>query len=249
MFIAQFGGEEARIVLNTQWICYEIIGPTFAGADFKDQLTRLPDRPFFSRQELETHYSGVADFQTLELLLRSLDLMVNFDKDRYIIFAKLKNDTTTVQLTKGMKFSRGISISLTDNKTMFLPGVFPAIQARIMKKFGSEEKGHPQITLGALKFVGHSEGMVQLTNNNELIKVAVTSDQGDLKGCFQDLEALADLIEAALLELSPGTAVTKGKQTIYFKYVFSNKTIEGIPDKLSLDDKTRDHSKENGVCS
>ena len=234
--------------MNTQWICYEIIGRTFAGDDFKDQLKRLPDRPFFSRQELQTHYSDVADFPTLELLLRSLDLMVKFDKDKYIIFAKLKNDTATVQLTKGMKFSRGISIGLTDNKTMFLPGVFPAIQARIMKRFGSDREGHPSITLGALKFVGHSEGIVQLTNNNEVIKVAVTSNQGDLKGCYQDLKGLANLIEAALLELSPGTSITKGKQLISnTQYIFLNNTIEGIPNKLSLDDETRD-KKENVVC-
>ena len=179
--------------------------------EFKDQLTRLPDTPFFSRKELEVHYSDVADFPTLDLLLRSLDLMVEFDKDRYIIFAKLKDDTATLQLTEGLKFSRGIYIGLADNKTMFLPGTFLAIQARIMKKFISEEKGHPSITLGALKFVGHSEGMVQLTNNNEVIKVAVTSDQGHLKGCYHDLEILSNLIEAALLELSPGTSVIKGK--------------------------------------
>ena len=197
--------------MDTQWICYEIIGPTFAGEEFEDQLTRLPDKPFFSRQELETHYSDVADFPTLALLLRSLDLMVEFDRDRYIIFAKLQDDNATLQLTKGMKFSRGISIYLSDNKTMFLPGLFPAIQARVMKRLGSDEKGHPPITLSALKFVGHSEGMVQLTNNKEVIKVAVTSaDQGNLKGSYEDLEVLASLIEATLLELSPGTSVKKG---------------------------------------
>ena len=209
IYIASFGEEERLVVFNTQWLCYEIIGPTFAGDDFAGQLTKLPDKPFFTADELQHFYRKVADFHTLQVLLRSLDLMVEYAPDQFIIFAKLA-ELKSLPLKK-MKHVYGICIFCDDRKTMFLPGLYPAIQARIMKKIQEEVNRIPLITQRALKFLKQEEGVIDLATNKEMIKVAVGTDSKDLTKCYQDLQRVAVIIESALIEVSPGTIIKRGK--------------------------------------
>ena len=209
IYIASFGDEEPLVVFNTQWLCYEIIGPTFAGDEFADQLEKLPDKPFFSTDELHRFYREVADFHTLQLLLRSLDLMVEYAPDQFIIFAKL-SDIKSLALKK-MKHVYGVCIFCDDRKTMFLPGLYPAIQSRIMKQIQREEGRRPLITQRALKFVKQEEGVIELSANKEVIKVAVGTDTDDLTKCHQDLQSVAVIIESALIEVSRGTITKRGE--------------------------------------
>ncbi|XP_072048644.1 uncharacterized protein [Amphiura filiformis] len=208
IFLANFGSEETYVVLNTQWLCFEIIGPTFAGDEFKGQLVKLPDKPFFRTEELERYYANNANFSTLELLLSSLDLMVNFAPDQFIIFAKLESGKR-LNLPK-MKHVFGICIYCADNRTMFTPGLYPAVQARIMKILGIQANRLPSITQRALKFVKEEEGLIELSSNKEIIKYVVGTNDDNLEKCHQDLEAVSDIIETALLEVSRGTTIKKG---------------------------------------
>ena len=202
-------------MLNTQWLCYEVIGPTFAGDEFEGKLLKLPNKPFFNTEELERHYQKVADFPTLELLLRSLDLMVKFATDQFIIFAKLQPDSTPLAMPR-MKHIYGVCIFRSDSRTMFTPGLFPAIQSRIMKRIKVEEGRYPHITQRALKFVKQEEGLIELSSDRKVIRLVVGTDDDNLQKCHQDLETVTGIIEAALLELSCGTLVKKGKIRIIF---------------------------------
>ena len=209
IYIASFGDEEPLVVFNTQWLCYEIIGPTFAGEEFVGQLTKLPDEPFYSADELQRFYRKVADFHNLQLLLRSLDLMVEYAESQFIIFAKL-SETKLLPLKK-LRHIFGICIFCTDRKTMFLPGLYPAIQARIMKQIQIEEGRRPLITQRALKFVKQEEGVIELSTDKEVIKVAIGTDADDLRKCYQDLQRVSIIIESALIEVSCGTTVQRGE--------------------------------------
>ncbi|XP_072045771.1 uncharacterized protein [Amphiura filiformis] len=208
IFLANFANEETYVVLNTQWLCFEIIGRTFAGDEFKGRLVKLPDKPFFSTEELERCYVNNADFSTLALLLSSLDLMVNFAPDQFIIFAKLEPGNP-LNLPM-MKHMFGVCIFCKDKRTMFTPGLYPAVQARIMKKIKVQANRLPSITQQALKFVKKEEGLIELSSSREIIKYVVGTNDDNLEKCHQDLEAVSAIIETALLEVSCGTKIKKG---------------------------------------
>ncbi|XP_072015116.1 uncharacterized protein [Amphiura filiformis] len=208
IYLAIFESEEHCVVLNTQWLCFDIIGPTFAGNQFAGQLTRLPDKPFFGTTELEKYYQKEADFPTLELLLRSLDLMVKFASDQFIIFAKLESGNP-LTLPK-MKHMFGVCIFSSDKRMMFTPGLYPAVQARIMKRIKIEENRLPSITQRALKFAKKEEGLIELSSNKEIIKYVVGTNDDNLEKCYQDLEDVSAIIETALLEVSCGTTTQTG---------------------------------------
>ena len=209
IYIASFGDEEPLVVFNTQWLCYEIIGPTFAGDEFAGQLTKLPDKPFFSAKELQRFYRKVTDFHTLQLLLRSLDLMVEYAPDQFIIFAKLSEMNSLALKKKNHVY--GVCIFCDDKKTMFLPGLYPAIQSRIMKQIQKEADRPFLITQRALKFVKQEEGVIELSTNKEVIKVAIGTNADDLTKCYQDLQRVAVIIESALIEVSRGTIIKRGE--------------------------------------
>ena len=94
---------------------------------------------------------------------------------------------------------------------MFLPGLYPAIQARIMKQIQVEEGRRPLITQRALKFVKQEEGVIELSTSKEVMKVAIGTDADDLTKCYEDLDRVAVIIETALIEVSPGTVVQRGE--------------------------------------
>ena len=143
----------------------------------------------------------------------------------FIIFSKL-SEIKSLPLKK-MKHVYGVGIFCDDKKTMFLPGLYPAIQSRIMKQIQIEEGRRPLITQSALKFVKQEQGLIELSTNKEVIKVAVGTDADDLSKCYQDLQRVAVIIESALIEVSPGTIIKRGE----------------------IVSKTKHYTKEHFVCS
>ena len=94
---------------------------------------------------------------------------------------------------------------------MFLPGLYPAIQSRIMKQIQREEGRRPLITQKALKFMKQEEGVIELSPSNEMIKVAIGTDADDLTQCYQDLQRVTVITESALIEVSRGTIIKRGE--------------------------------------
>ena len=135
--------------------------------------------------------------------------MVEYTPDQFIIFAKLsENKSLPLKKTKHIY---GVCIFCDDKKTMFLPGLYPIIQSRIMKQIQREGGERPLITQRALKFVKQEEGMIELSTDKEVIKVAIGTDANDLTKCYQDLQRVAVIVESALIEVSPGTIIKRGE--------------------------------------
>ena len=134
---------------------------------------------------------------------------MEYATDQFIIFAKL-SDIKSLALKK-MKHVYGVCMVCDDRKTMFLPGLYPTIQSRIMKQIQREEGRLPLITQKALKFVKQEEGVIELSTSKEMIKVAIGTDADDFTKCYQDMQKVAVIIETALIEVSRGTIIKKGE--------------------------------------
>ena len=145
---------------------------------------------------------------------------MEYAPDQFIIFAKLSKSKSLP--LKKMKHVYGVCIFCNDRKTMFLPGLYPAIQSRIMKQIQTEEGERPLITQRALKFVKQEEGVIELSTDKEVIKVATGTDADDLTKCYQDLQRVAVIVESALIEVSRGTIIKRGEIVFKTRSVHKN---------------------------
>ncbi|XP_072046623.1 death-associated protein kinase dapk-1-like [Amphiura filiformis] len=204
LFLAQ-NGNISHVVLDVQWLAYYIIGPTLAGDIFADQLNVLAPKAAYSKEELEGYYRDVADFSTLSQLLQSLGLMVTFNDINFVIPAKAPKESG---ISKA-KFQKGRSIFCDDDRSMLSPVVFPTIQARIMKAFGSESN-QPIVSLGSMQFANETLALVKQYEERDAINFAVEYKDEDAELCYNDLEKMTSIIVSTMYELSPGTSIATG---------------------------------------
>ena len=122
-----------HVVLDTKWLSYHIIGPTFAGKEFGNQFTLLPSEPSYTGEALAAFYEHIADFETLKNLLLSLELAVQLDDGTFTIPAKLS--PSDKKAASQLKHGRCVTCEET---SMFAPILFPALQARVFVKLRSE---------------------------------------------------------------------------------------------------------------
>ena len=183
---------------------YHIIGQTFAEhADFEEEITRLPSKPCYSEDELTSFYEDKADFQTLSLLLQSLELMVKGGDNDYIIPAKLRKSTEN----PSANMNTGMCVRCVDN-TMFAPIVFPAIQARIYRDISSKGK---LVTSDYVLVALEVDGLVWQIGSKDAINFAVQHKPDLGEQCYKILQEIQKLIILTLSDLSPGTKVEIGK--------------------------------------
>ena len=203
IFLAEIPSQKAHVVLDTHWLSYHIIGPTFAeDKDFKDDI-KLPNSPFYSEDELKLFYADQADFQTLSLLLQSLELMVKGGEKKYIIPAKLPQSTKN----PSADMSFGMCVRCVDN-TMFAPIVLPAVQVRIFRDISSKGK---LVTSDYVKVALEVDGLVWQNGSNDAINFAVKRESGLDENGYEILNKIQELIILTLADLSPGTKVEIGK--------------------------------------
>ena len=197
--------ETSHVVLDTKWLTYNIIGPTFAGIEFTDQYTLLPEKPCYAEEELAAYYAGVVDFQTLLALLKSLELMIPLDENKFTIPAKL------AKLEKKpacqLKYGRCVTC---EEKNMFAPILFPAIQARVFYEL--KLKGNPALFRSdTVEFdVDGVKGFVWKSATADAICIGVESAENP-QICQDVLDKIQLLITLAADELSQGTKLNKGK--------------------------------------
>ena len=196
-----------HVVLDTQWLTFNIIGPTLAGNKFEPHLRKLPTQSSYTKDELEVFFKDTADFPTLSELLQTLDLMVTFDGSKFIIPAKVPEQQSS---SPRPKFKKGRSIFCVDGKSMLSPTVFPVVQVRIMKELGSTGY-QPIICKGSMQYSNQTVGLAKQFDEKDAINVAVEYNDGDAEASFNDLEKITGIIVTALYELSPGTAIETGK--------------------------------------
>ena len=200
IFLAEIPSQKPHVVLDTHWLSYRIIGPTFAeDEDFKDDI-KLPTSPAYSEDELESFYADEADFQTLSLLLQSLELMVIGGERKYIIPAKLPQSTDNPSTDMNI----GMCVRCVEN-TMFAPIVFPAVQARIYRDISSKGK------LVTSDYVQIAHGLVWQIGSKDAINFAVKHQPGLDEKCYEIMKTIHTLINLTLSDLSPGTKVEIGK--------------------------------------
>ena len=206
MFLVYEGKDPVRVVLDTKWLTYHIIGPTLAGNKFVDQLKILPSKSSYKRYELEAFYKDFADFPTVSQLLQSLDVMVTFDDTEFFIPCKVQ-ESTKVETT----FKNGRSIYCNDRKSMLSPTVFPTVQARVIKVMGSREN-QPIMTRGSMQFLDQAIGLVKGggEDGRDAINFAVNYKSKDPESCFDDLRKISVIISTTINELSPGTSIRTG---------------------------------------
>ena len=193
--------------MDTQWLSYHIIGQTFAeDDDFEEELTRLPSQPCYSKDELTSFYEDKADFQTLSLLLQSLELMIEGGENNYIIPAKLQQSTENPSADMNI----GMCVRCVDN-TMFAPIVFSAIQARIYRDISSKGK---LVTSDYVQIALDTGGIVWQIGSKDAINFAVQRKPELDETCYKILLDIQKLIILTLSDLSPGTKVEIGKLTI-----------------------------------
>ena len=204
IFLAEIPSQIAHVVLDTQWLTYHIIGPTFAeDDDFEDDL-KLPCSPCYSEDELTCFYEDKADFQTLSFLLQSLELMVEVGEGEYIIPAKLPRSTDD-DASSDMVI--GMCLRCIDN-TMFAPLVFPAVQTRIYRDISSKGK---LVTADYVKLALEVDALVWQNESKDAINFAVRREPELDEYCYEALKQIQRLIILTLADLSPGTKVEKGK--------------------------------------
>ena len=205
LYLVTRESKTSHVVLDTKWLSYHIIGPTFAGIEFKDRYKLLPENPCYAEEELAAYYGGVADFQTLKALLQSLELMIPLGDNKFTIPAKLAplEEKPACQL----KYGRCV---ICEEKNMFAPIVFPAIQARIFHKLKLE--GNPTLFRSdTVEFdVDGVKGFVWKSEKSDAICVGVENADNPTS-CQNILNRIQQLIILALNELSQGTNHKKGK--------------------------------------
>ena len=204
VFLAYDGTQLTRVVLDTQWLAYHIIGPTLAGNDFADQFQLLSGKSSYNKQELELFYKDIADFPTLSELLQSLDLMVTFDDKEFIIPCKVQKSNQIKD-----KFKNGRTIFCVDEKSMLSPTIVPTVQARIMKAMGSRYN-QPIVSRGFMQFLDQAVGLTKEEEGRDAINFAVVHTDEDTESCFNDLEKITGIVVTTIYDLSPGTAVETG---------------------------------------
>ena len=171
----------------------------------------LPSKSSYTKQELEAFYKDTADFKTLSQLLQSLDLIVTYDNEEFLIPCKVPENT--IHAT----FKNGRSVFCVDEKSMLSPTVFPVVQARIMKAMGSREN-LLIMTKGSMQFQHHTIALAKEGEDEgqDAINFAVVYKDKDPEACFRDLEEITTIVVTTLYSLSPGTTVTTGT------YLFCN---------------------------
>ena len=207
LYLVTRESEISHVVLDTKWLSCHIIGPTFAGIDFTDQFKLLPENPSYTEEELVAFYRHKADFHTLQKLLQSLELMVQLDDGMFTIPAKLP--ASEKQPTCELKYGRCVAC---EEKTMFAPILFPAIQARVFNEW--KVQGNPAITSDDVEFA--EDGaicFVWKSKNGNAICFGVGGLVKPRK--YQDvLNRVQDLIILAINDLSGGTNHNTGKYVL-----------------------------------
>lgn len=205
LYLVTRESKTSHVVLDTKWLSYHIIGPTFAGIEFKDRYKLLPGNPYYTEVELAAFYEGVADFETLQALLQSLELMIPLDDNKFTVPAKLSPS----EAKPAIQFKYGRCVSCQE-KDMFAPIVFPAIQARIFHKL-KLQGNHVLFKSDTIEFdVDALNGCVWKSEKADAICFGVEYND-NLRSCQDLLDKMQLLIILAIRDLSEGTNHKPGK--------------------------------------
>ncbi len=197
-----------HVVLDTNWLAYYIIGPTLAGKTFiHHQFDLLHPSSTYTKEELSKFYAGVAEFPTLSQLLESLEIMVTFDGRNYIIPTKIPPERRG---RSASEFTKGRSIFCADSRSMVSPGVFPIIQTKLMKAFGSEID-QPTLTTQSVQFAKQTIALEKQLNGRDAINFAIDYQDMNAELCYEDLNRMTNIIVLTMYEISPGTSIETGK--------------------------------------
>ena len=209
-----------KVVLKPSWLCATVIGPTFAGRDFPAAIQRLKDKPYFTTSDLQEIFKAEIDVYLLVGFLQDLNLAFRYDKDRFVIPARLPDpepDDIRWDPDPSLEY-HGISLQCVDDTDMFTADVFPSLQVQIMKRYRKKKKEleaedhelKTKVANGIIKFVDEVEGLVELDYQKQAILIAVRCKKSSRKvNSYEALKEVEDLAQTVMKERSPGTKVER----------------------------------------
>ncbi|XP_072038756.1 uncharacterized protein [Amphiura filiformis] len=201
---------EAMIIMNTQWLCSNVIAKVLAGDEFPAQFQKLPDKPLYSEDELrEFLVTGEGlDFELTVLLLEHLKILFTTNNGSFLIPSKLPPSLPLILIEKSDNVQLyGIRVECVDETDMFSPDFFPHIHLHMLECY-PEAQGKANYSNSAVKFISTVEGMVQKTDMGRAINVAVIcKNRQERPEAHSQLQSLQRSIKLYLRQCSPGTVV------------------------------------------
>ena len=194
------------MIVNTQWFTTNIIGAAFAGPDFAVQFQPLPNKPYYTLQELQDFFPKQMDTVQLLGLLDHMDLVHTTADGRYLMPGKLPTDGPEIDWDTQQAFDvKGKSIECVEDIDIFNPNVFPSVSKKIL----DNHKGSAKVSSSAVQYtIGSIKVFVKLAKHKRSINIAALSpDRDSIKKCCDMLQDVVELIQLEILERSQGTNI------------------------------------------
>ncbi|XP_072020123.1 uncharacterized protein [Amphiura filiformis] len=213
IYIAKEDSEicEAMVIMDIQWLCAKVIAEVLAGDEFPAEFQKLPDKPVYSKSELPNFLAtgkGLK-FEFTVLLLEHLKLVFTTDDGNYLIPSKLQPSLPPILIQKSAKAHiYGIRVECADESDMFSPDLFPNIHLHMLESH-PESQGKANYSISAIKCVVPIKSMLQLTDMERAINIAVLcNNEVDKPVAHSQLQSLKRITQMYLRHRSPGTVVT-----------------------------------------
>ncbi|XP_072044524.1 uncharacterized protein [Amphiura filiformis] len=211
IYLVKIKGAESLAVLDPQWLCTKVIGPTLARSrsGFPPTFKKL-DKGRFTVQDVEELFPDFPNHKHLLLFLEQLELIYKLDEKNYTMPSQLRDRFPqkfwAEDPTKEEYYGRRIECK--DETDIFSADVFPCLQVRLMRRYYTE-KTKAFISQSELKFSDRVEGFVELVEDQQAIQYYVrNAGKHQRAHTYKILKEVEGIIHAELEERSPGTIIT-----------------------------------------
>ncbi|XP_077993427.1 death-associated protein kinase 1-like [Glandiceps talaboti] len=203
------------IILHPDWLCRRIIGPLLATDIFSQYKTVLQKQQTYTKEDITKVLGEDVNVDLVIPLLVEFELIIQAELSDegelcYIIPGLLPSNMPQSQWKKdtSMEHYFGRRIQCLGDQDIFSPGFFPRLQIRLLKYFSKLGRPPKYIWRNSIKVCDKVEALVYLTNDNRGVHICVRARcKGDIKSCFDLMEAVTAHIYAVLAISCPGTSV------------------------------------------
>ncbi|XP_072021480.1 death-associated protein kinase 1-like [Amphiura filiformis] len=206
VYWAEFETKDDQIILNTQWFTTNVIGAAFAGEEFAAQFPILPNKPYYSKEDLCSFFTDEMDPSQLITLLGHMDLVHETKDKKYLLPGKLPADLPEVVWDDAAYDIKGISIACVDEIDIFNPNVWPSVQKKLL-----DENECLGLSRSAVMYARDSvKVLVQMPKTKRAINIAAMCPNKDgIEACNTSLQEVVERIQLEISEKSSGTTLRK----------------------------------------
>ena len=225
-----------QIILDTQWFNAEILGRAFAGEDFSNQFTTLPESLSYTYDELDKIFSKKMETKKVIELLNHMDLLHETENSTFLLPGKLPANAPAVEWAKSATDTsadvKGRSIECKETIDIFSPTVFPCVQKKLLDRYKSTAFASRR----TVKFLmGEVDVLVHLTKSKKKIYIAAKSPESNRHECYKLIDDTAEIVLSEVISRSQGTDIyeahisqraLKEKQTLEEVWTFTKEELE-----------------------